>query len=333
MALIKCIECGKEFSDKASACPNCACPVSEMTVKKEVAIEDGALVSTKDAFDEYIKGEFEKIPEYREKIKKINKEFASESEEFEAVDLKIKELRNKQSEVYVRVKEAEAEYEQSCKGLLGAKSKKAKEAKDKLDSLNAEYKICVDENEMKAHKEKKAELESVLYAPGGAKMKKLRELSKEYPYCKFGRIRKVSEDRDATFEEFLKTSREEYIKQEIINYVYNNGALEIETYARLTGFDLYEVLNIAGAEARKSSYSYHMENVQGKNVLVKGPKPDNGIPISASSINYNAAINAFSPKEKKASVLGRAALGAAIAGPAGAVVGAISAMDKNNNKK
>ena len=27
MALIKCIECGKEISDKANACPNCGCPV------------------------------------------------------------------------------------------------------------------------------------------------------------------------------------------------------------------------------------------------------------------------------------------------------------------
>lgn len=26
MALIKCIECGKEFSDRAAACPNCGCP-------------------------------------------------------------------------------------------------------------------------------------------------------------------------------------------------------------------------------------------------------------------------------------------------------------------
>ena len=26
MALIKCTECGKEFSDRASACPNCGCP-------------------------------------------------------------------------------------------------------------------------------------------------------------------------------------------------------------------------------------------------------------------------------------------------------------------
>ncbi len=28
MALTKCIECGKEISDKASVCPNCGCPVS-----------------------------------------------------------------------------------------------------------------------------------------------------------------------------------------------------------------------------------------------------------------------------------------------------------------
>lgn len=30
MALIKCTECGKEFSDKASACPNCGCPTKDV---------------------------------------------------------------------------------------------------------------------------------------------------------------------------------------------------------------------------------------------------------------------------------------------------------------
>ena len=29
-----CIECGKEFSDRAEACPNCGCPTSETTGKK-----------------------------------------------------------------------------------------------------------------------------------------------------------------------------------------------------------------------------------------------------------------------------------------------------------
>ena len=30
MALIKCIECGKEFSNKAKSCPNCGCPIEEI---------------------------------------------------------------------------------------------------------------------------------------------------------------------------------------------------------------------------------------------------------------------------------------------------------------
>lgn len=38
MALIKCPECGKEISDKAAACPNCGCPVSEMSTSGIVRI-------------------------------------------------------------------------------------------------------------------------------------------------------------------------------------------------------------------------------------------------------------------------------------------------------
>lgn len=47
MALIKCSECGKEFSDKAKACPNCACPVEDVKkfideekIKEEKHIEE-----------------------------------------------------------------------------------------------------------------------------------------------------------------------------------------------------------------------------------------------------------------------------------------------------
>jgi hypothetical protein len=39
MALIKCIECGKEVSDKASTCPNCGCPLSEMVTSGVVRIK------------------------------------------------------------------------------------------------------------------------------------------------------------------------------------------------------------------------------------------------------------------------------------------------------
>lgn len=33
MALIKCAECGKEFSDRANACPNCGCPIEYQAEK------------------------------------------------------------------------------------------------------------------------------------------------------------------------------------------------------------------------------------------------------------------------------------------------------------
>lgn len=39
MALIKCPECSKEISNKASACPNCGCPLSEMVKGGTVRIK------------------------------------------------------------------------------------------------------------------------------------------------------------------------------------------------------------------------------------------------------------------------------------------------------
>lgn len=38
MGLIKCPDCGKEFSDRISACPNCSCPIEE--AKKEAGIKE-----------------------------------------------------------------------------------------------------------------------------------------------------------------------------------------------------------------------------------------------------------------------------------------------------
>lgn len=37
--MIKCPECGKEISDKAAACPNCGCPLSEMVTSGVVRIK------------------------------------------------------------------------------------------------------------------------------------------------------------------------------------------------------------------------------------------------------------------------------------------------------
>lgn len=51
MALIKCTECGKEFSDKAPACPNCGCPTSEM-YSDDISQEEIDEVIQEDVFEE-----------------------------------------------------------------------------------------------------------------------------------------------------------------------------------------------------------------------------------------------------------------------------------------
>lgn len=44
MALIICSECGKEFSDKAPACPNCGCPTSDILASVESS-EEGTTIN------------------------------------------------------------------------------------------------------------------------------------------------------------------------------------------------------------------------------------------------------------------------------------------------
>ncbi len=63
MALIKCPECGKEISDKATACPNCGMPLRRedrgtydvtITKEKQWFLVNPKIKVTVDASDEYI---------------------------------------------------------------------------------------------------------------------------------------------------------------------------------------------------------------------------------------------------------------------------------------
>lgn len=56
MALIICEECGKEFSDKAAACPNCGCPTQSKQTQQIVARDNGGqLVEDEAPRDEVIR--------------------------------------------------------------------------------------------------------------------------------------------------------------------------------------------------------------------------------------------------------------------------------------
>lgn len=49
--------------------------------------------------------------------------------------------------------------------------------------------------------------------------------------------------------------------------------------------------------------------------------------------DYSSLLNPYAPQKKDASVIGRAVAGGVLAGPAGAIVGALSAVDKNNKNR
>ena len=55
MAIIKCRECGKEYSDKAKSCPNCACP-TRYNIRMEMEEPDG---EEEDIFSEIKESELE----------------------------------------------------------------------------------------------------------------------------------------------------------------------------------------------------------------------------------------------------------------------------------
>ena len=117
-----------------------------------------------------------------------------------------------------------------------------------------------------------------------------------------------------------------------------------------TGFKL----TLSGKEVYKAveqikSFTYHKEDDIAILVCTSGEKflfpPSFDINETAvkdinKKIKERKAGDVFVPRgdillstNKKASVVGRAVAGGIIAGPAGAVVGALSAVDKNNSKK
>lgn len=63
MSLIQCPECGKEFSDKAPACPNCGCPIEEILYGTEETAWDSDPVLDS-LFRKYPRDQINVIKEY-----------------------------------------------------------------------------------------------------------------------------------------------------------------------------------------------------------------------------------------------------------------------------
>lgn len=100
MALIICCECGKEFSNKAAACPFCGCPTSESIEKVELVgddkyieiIREGGSLSACRAIEEDQKVPFEEASKYIQKLIATNPEAYKAREEFKARDAQLRAI-------------------------------------------------------------------------------------------------------------------------------------------------------------------------------------------------------------------------------------------------
>ena len=80
MSLIKCSECGKEFSDKAAACPNCACPIEQIDKKEEFISENKEHLKKEDT-SKVGKNMLDEINKTLDKIREIKKQDGATYEE------------------------------------------------------------------------------------------------------------------------------------------------------------------------------------------------------------------------------------------------------------
>lgn len=83
MALIKCSECGKQFSDKAKACPECGCPTEE--IKNDIILNNR-------------QSEVDDNLENKEKEEDVIKE-VSNDENLQKKDKKVKKEKNKSTKM------------------------------------------------------------------------------------------------------------------------------------------------------------------------------------------------------------------------------------------
>lgn len=317
MALIICPECGNEFSDKATACPNCACTVE--SIKQLEKIEALHLL-TESAFQEYAESEWTRTIEYRKKIsneiqhfKKTIKQLATQNEPILELE---KQLNISKTELNAIIDEKEA------LGLFGFKRKKELDEQirlkqDACSQLNAAIKR--ENGKIKGQiktmeKRVKGMQNRLLGGPPDPK-------SYRMGYCL------AYEEKDTT-DFFISLSRH-CIRQELERLVFKVGPVNAECFSSLTGFQWSTVSSAMSSSAQAYNSDFYIEKRDGIDFLCMRKKDQaeqavNHLIYQLPSRNFDTG--------KNASVVGRALAGAVIAGPAGAIVGALSAVDKNNKK-
>lgn len=349
MAIIKCPECGKSFSDKAAACPECGCPieyavkeadriVAEQKEKNDEVYRSHS--STIELYQATLEQEWEKYLDYNEKNCKFHAETRAASERI--ADLQINEEIAKEENVISKLQQKRA-----ALGIFAFNEKKALDAeipqhisqiekiretrKEKISKAGG--RLWFGEPDEAIFQQYAADAEPVLHLRKEyEEAKKLLMFPAEYKWD-LSRLERMTK---SDFEEGFRVRFVALILRQCIDEL---GSVNLKEFALHTGFPEEEVLGVE--VRRKSRVDIETDKETGEKWLV--PEKSSyyfSTTARTSGGEYEHRSGSRAPdfshlgkKEKSASVLGRAAVGAALAGPVGALVGALSAADKNNRRR
>ena len=348
MALVKCPECGKEFSDLAEMCPNCGYAAKYLKYQEQ---RKHLTIVTADTFPDFAEQEWTKRCKWAEA-----REALDARQEQERTEQKTK-FQNKMAELKAQIAKLESiikdnptkvkERTEALKNLGLFAGAQKKSLRQEIDQLNLEYKNAVSKLDnvkkakddfVSAHDRK----ENELFTKHREQKGRINEKYLTYTFCSSPTMPKgaykaySAKDKD----EFVAKLRKLCIYKGLEECTKKSGQTNLRDFAALTGFELDLVMEEARSLANPSFKDFQLRNEEElvslrqaaqTHTQAKQPAKSRIQPVSASSDSVKIVLP--SDKKKDASVIGRGVAGAVIAGPAGAVVGALSAIDKNNKNK
>ena len=299
MALITCIECGQEFSDKAKACPSCGLDSFFSTFHFMSMEFFNAVV------DEAWRLREIRLQCYREELtlsRPFQDQLTQNASALDALNRRI------------------AEKNQELVQLKGKLFTGKKQAQVQAEIAEAEEKVAALESENKNLKKQQAEKIAQYRATAPSEWTTYDKIDRAE---RTGLVVELTESRhrgnylryyvDKELKEYLSVAKSadlaELRQNAPLLEEMTDKALELQGF-RITTTDGKQTITIA-EKPKMSKIDQEIEQIRASIASLR-PEIGIGMPV------------------KKASVIGRALVGGAIAGPVGAIVGALSAVDQNN---
>lgn len=334
MALIKCPECGRSFSDKAASCPECGCPVDyarEEAARKEQENEQVYVShqATSRMYSQFLEQEWDHYLDFHDKYNRmsaLSREAAGQiaDGEIRVEEDALAELQRKRAALKMFAFSEKKAMDEKIIQQAAKVEERKRERKERVTSLWLTLSCRSQEPE--------------LVAAYPEQLKPVLQIQEEYVQAKEQLMFQAEYGWDLTdpdtmsHEEFEKGFRDRFIETMLGPCMDQLGTVNLKTFAKHTGFSEEQIAEAA------SRYPAYVKKDPTTGEAILEPLDFNPALFKAPKLqtHHTGSIGSFGSVEikgKSASVVGRAVLGGALAGPVGAMIGALSAAAHNNRKR